>query len=252
VQPYFSSYPLFDNSWEDYFSVLIAVILALLIVQLHVEKKDRAVTNYDSRLAWYRAGAYFCTCFLASWETGVFKTLTRSAWITAENIASSSWLGFTTMCLIVVIFGYGYIWRKGTLSHGRPLHLLTVIGFGFLWGISEGQLFLSFWALSEKFSLPLVWTVVAAFALASIFKGIWHSTYWDIHVSPEHNIEEWNNKKVFFAHIPNLVCCLAYLAVTGSAGMFVLFQTLALMLSTYFMRFPGFNAQVYQIQISSE
>lgn len=239
--PYFSSYPLFDNSWDDYFSVLIAVVLALLIVRLRVERTNRAVTAYDSRLAWYRAGIYFCACFLASWGTGVFKTLTRSAWITAENISSPAWIGFSILCLAVVTIGYGFVWRAGTLPHGRPLHFWTVICFGFLWGISEGQLYLSFWAISEKFGLPVIWAAIIAFTLISIFNQLWHSKYWDIYVAPEHNIIEWNMRKVMFAHIPNLVCCIAYLAVTGSAGMFVLFQTLALMLSTYFMRFPSFN-----------
>ena len=237
----FTSHPLFDSSWEDYFSLLVAVVLTLLIIRLQTEKKNRAVTGYDPRLAWYRAGIYFCACFLASWGTGVFKTLTRAAWITPENITSLSWLGFSALCLAVVITGYAYVWPKGTLSHGRSLHLLTVIGFGFLWGISEGQLYLSFWAIPEKFGLPVVWVAIIAFTLISIFNQSWHSLYWDIHVAPEHNIVEWNGKKVMFAHIPNLVCCTVYLAVTGSAGMFVVFQTVALISSTYFMRFPHFN-----------
>ena len=242
--PFFTAHPIIDNSWEDYFSLLIGVVLAFLIIRLHSERRERSVTSYDSRLAWYRAGIYFCACFLVSWGTGVFKTLTRSTWITPENINSLNWLGFSLLCLIVVTIGYAYIWPKGTVTHGRPFHFWTVIGFGFLWGLSEGQLYLSFWAIAEKFSLPVIWVAIVAFTLISIFNQLWHSLYWDIHVAPEHNIIEWNIKKVFFAHIPNLVCCITYLAVTGSAGIFVLFQTWALVLSTYFMRFPSFHSQV--------
>jgi len=248
----FSSYPTFDNSWEDYFSLLVAVALAFFVIRLHVERKNRAVITYDSRLAWYRAGIYFCACFLASWGTGVFKTLTNSTWLTVENVSSLSWLGFSALCLVVVVIGYAFVWPKGTVTHGRPLHTLTVIGFGFLWGISEGQLFLSFWAIPEKFGLPLIWTAAIAFILIAMFNGMWHALYWDIYVAPEHNIIEWNGKKILFAHIPNLVCCLAYLVFIGNAGMFILFQTIALVSSTYFMRFPSFNAQVNQIQITSE
>lgn len=61
-------------------------------------------------------------------------------------------------------------------------------------------------------------------------------------VAPEHNLAEWNTRKMLFAHLPNLVCTLAYLAAYGNGGMFVLFQTVALLGSTYFMRFPRYLA----------
>ena len=237
--PLFTAHALFDNTWQDYFAVVAAIILVILVFKLRNESKN--INGYSPRLAWIRGGIYFTACFIASWGTGVFKTLTHSTWITTGNLASSKWLGFTVLCIIVVTIGYGVVWRAGTLSHGRPLHFWTVICFGFLWGLSEGQLYLAFWALPEKIGLPLVWVAIIAFTLISIFNQLWHSLYWDIHVAPEHNIVESNMKKVFFAHIPNLVCCLAYLAVAGSTGMFVLFQTWALVLSTYFMRFPHFN-----------
>jgi len=71
--------------------------------------------------------------------------------------------------------------------------------------------------------LPLPWTGLVAFIATSTFIGLWHALFWDIHIAPPHNIPEWNGKKALFAHVPNLVCCLAYLAFTGSARMFVIF-----------------------------
>ncbi|MDX1377522.1 MAG: hypothetical protein R3307_01635 [Anaerolineales bacterium] len=239
--PLFTAHALFDNAWQDYFAIFVAILFAVLLIKLRNESKD--ITTYNAHLAWLRAGVYFTVCLLISWATGVFKTLTRSAWITSENISSPTWIGFSLLCIIVVTVGYGVIWRAGTLSHRRPLHFWTVVCFGVIWGLSEGQLYLTFWAIPEKFGLSVIWNAIIAFTLISIFNQLWHSKYWDIHVAPEHNILEWNMKKVFFAHIPNLVCCIAYLAITGSAGMFVLFQTWALVLSTYFMRFPHFSEQ---------
>jgi hypothetical protein len=74
----------------------------------------------------------------------------------------------------------------------------------------------------------------------SAFLGLWHQFYWDIYVAPEHNILEWNIKKVLLAHIPNIVITLTYLSLYGNSGVFVLCQTFALVASTYFMRFPPF------------
>jgi hypothetical protein len=135
--------------------------------------------------------------------------------------------------------GYFIIWRKGTFTHGRELHLPSVLLFGLLWGLSEAQVFLSFWAILENF-LSARWLVgVLAFIMISTFKGLWQSQYWDIYVSPEHNIPEWNLRKVLFAHIPNLLFTLTYLAIYENAGMFMIFQAVSIMGSAYFMHFPS-------------
>ncbi len=238
--PFFTNHLIFDFSWEDGLALILALALIGLAFRLRGLSTTRPSTGYASRLAWHRAGIYFCACFLVSWGTGVMKTLTGAPWATTETLRDPRWLGFTALCLGVVIVGYAVIWPQGTLAHGRARHLPTVIIFGGLWGLSEGQLFLSFWAIPEKFGLSALWTGVIAFLVTSTFLGLWHALYWDIQVAPEHNIAEWNGKKVLFAHIPNLLCCLTYLAWTGSAGMFVLFQTVALVSSTYFMRFPSY------------
>jgi hypothetical protein len=94
--------------------------------------------------------------------------------------------------------------------------------------------------LTSKFiaSKFLVWLV--SFLVIGTFVGLWHQFYWDIYVAPEHNIIEWNTKKVLFAHVPNIVVTLAYLTIYESAGIFVLCQAFALIVSTFFMRFPPF------------
>jgi hypothetical protein len=62
-------------------------------------------------------------------------------------------------------------------------------------------------------------------------------------VTPEHNIVEWNGRKVLLAHTPNLIATLTYLTLHGNMGIFILLQTIALLSSTYFMHFPPFWRQ---------
>lgn len=233
----FGQYPLFTNSWEDYFIFTLAGVSVYLVVRLQMVK-GCVPAGYNPQLAWYRAGIYFCACFIISWATGVFKTLLHTPLATPDQLANPVWLGFTALCILVEIIAYGVIWPKGTVTLGRRLHWPAVLFIGVVWGLSEGQLFLSFWAVAEQFNLSVVWVAIITFIAISLFNGLWHSLYWDIHVAPEHNIVEWNGKKVLFAHIPNLVITLIYLATQGNAMLFVLFQTISLLLSTYFMRFP--------------
>lgn len=233
----FDNYPLFSNSWADYFILVVGCGLVFLVVRLW-RLRGMAPAGYNPYLAWHRAGIYFCACFIISWLTGVFKTLLYTPLATVEQLANGGWLAFTALCVGVEIVAYGIIWPKGTLTQGRKLHLPLVLLFGVLWGFSEGQLFLSFWAVAERVSVSPVVVALLTFVAISLFNGLWHSLYWDIQVAPEHNIVEWNGKKVLLAHIPNLVITLTYFALHGNAGLFVLFQTLSLVLSTYFMRFP--------------
>lgn len=204
--------------------------------------RSRALpAGYHAELAWLRAGLYFGACWLVSWAAGVLPALLDNPLAFPDQLADPGWLAFTALCIAVEIVGYYVIWPRGTLTHGRAVHWPSVMAFGLLWGVSEGQLFLSVWAVAERFIPSRALVAVVTFVVLSAFIGLWHALVWDIHVAPAHNLAEWNARKVLFAHIPNLVCTLAYLAVYGNGGMFVLFQTVALLGSTYFMRFPPFR-----------
>ena len=72
------------------------------------------------------------------------------------------------------------------------------------------------------------------------YNGLLHHFFWDIYVSPPHNYSEWNARKVLFCHTPNLLVSLSYLAVFGNLWVFLGLQTLALLLSAWAMRFPGY------------
>ncbi len=196
--------------------------------------------GYSPKRAWGIAGIYFAACFLISWATGTLNRILTEPLATADQLADPAWWAFTGICLVAILVGYGLIWRKGTLSYGRPLVLPAVLLFGLFWGLSQGQLFLSIWTIISRLAGNPIWTYIFSFMAISTFTGLWHSQFWDIYVSPEHNIPEWNGRKVAFVHTPNLLLTLAYLTWRGNAGIFVLFQTLALLLSTIIMRFPPF------------
>ena len=198
------------------------------------------MSTYSPKRAWGIAGIYFTVCFLISWAMGVLPRLLSEPIATTAQLENPRWWLFTTLCFAVILVGYGIIWAKGTLTHGRPLIMPALLIFGLLWGLSQGQLFVSIWTIVHRLISNDFWTYVVSFLMISSFVGLWHSQFWDIHVSPEHNILEWNGRKVLFVHIPNLLLTLAYLTWQGNAGIFVLLQTLALLISTFVMRFPPF------------
>jgi len=159
---------------------------------------------------------------------------------TSENLRDTNWIVFTVLCVSVEVWAYIFLWPRGTLTHGRQLYWSVVLTFGLVWGFSEGVLFLSVFVLASKVfaSKFTIWFV--SFLVIGTFIGLWHQFYWDIYVAPEHNIPEWNIKKVLYGHTPNIMITLAYLTLYESAGIFVLCQAFALIASTYFMRFPPF------------
>ena len=77
------------------------------------------------------------------------------------------------------------------------------------------------------------------YAIYSVFAGLWQSRFWDVYVSPVHNIESWNMRKVFVCHTPFLVLALTHLGVYGNGAIFVAWQILALMASAWAMHFPA-------------
>ncbi len=195
---------------------------------------------YDSRRAWLRAAIYFVVCFMIAHFTGALALVLNQPLASAEDLRDVRWIFFTLLCVAVEVWGYVYLWPRGTLTHGRQLYWSVVLTFGLVWGLSEGLLFLSVFVLASKFIVSKIVVGLVSFTLISMFLGLWHQFYWDIYVAPEHNILEWNIKKVLYGHIPNIVITLTYLSMYGNAGIFVLCQTFALVASTYFMRFPPF------------
>ena len=176
---------------------------------------------------WLRAAGYFVVCLVVSALSGVLLDLGDTGAAVLPTVG----------CLLVVVVAYGVIWPLGTYTLDRPRDPVSA-GFGLLWGFCEAQLLLSGYRLVELLGLSRFWTVALAFLLLSAFQGIWHAAYWDRKVAPEHNVPEWNARKVVLCHVPNLAATLTHYAVYGSELWFVVFQVVALTLSSVAMRFP--------------
>jgi hypothetical protein len=176
---------------------------------------------------WLRAGGYFAVCLVVSALSGVLGDLGDTSAAVLPTVG----------CLLVVTVAYGVIWPIGTFALDRPRDVVSPL-FGLVWGFCEAQLLLAGYLLVELLDLPRFGTVALAFLLLSAFQGVWHAAYWDVKVAPEHNIPEWNARKVLLCHVPNLAATLTHYAVYGSAFWFVVFQVVALTLSATAMRFP--------------
>lgn len=208
-----------------------AVGLAILVW------RRRHSTEYRPADAWLRACCYFAGTVFGATLLDVLPTVLAGP---AADTAKPGFWWAVAGCLTVEVIAYGIIWPRGTLTHGRPLRPGWQLGFGLAWGISDSLTFLSIWALVELWVDVNPWvTAGLSFVAISAFTGIWHDRYWDIYVAPEHNIVEWNPRKVLFCHVPNLAATLAFLAAYGAVRWFIAFQTLALVLSVFAMRFPA-------------
>ena len=219
---------------------LIAAVFVLCLIGLLALRRGKDLKQYDPRLAWLRGGVYFSACMLIARASGAWQAVFNQPLASAANRSDPGWILFSAGCAAILYVGYFLVWPRGTLSHGRRLDIPAVLIFGSLWGLSESLLFVAVWFAAANLIEPTWLVAVVAFIIISAFSGLWHQLYWDIYVAPEHNILEWNGRKVLFAHVPNLLVTLTYLAIYESFGMFVLFQTIVLLASTYFMRFPGF------------
>ncbi len=228
----------------------IAALIALAFaVLLRRYLRDREVWRYDTRAAWLRACTYFAAAWAIAFASGTVSTIAANPLVLPGQ--TSNWLWWVTglAALAVVLVGYGFIWPAGTRPHGRRIVWPDTLVFGLAWGVSEGLLFGSVWLVAKRGyeawlgtgGLADALTLATLVIVLSAFVGLWHALYWDIHVSPEHNIAEWNSRKVLLAHTPNLVVAGIWVTAYENLGLYVALQALALLLSTMAMPFPTFR-----------
>lgn len=195
--------------------------------------------KYSPRLAWLSASAYFAACLALSVYTGVWQRLDVEPWAWPGQVFTVSWHLATYAVTAYAVFAYVYYWPRGTVTCGRPRRRIAGWVFGALWGFCQGQLMLVVYVLIAKFGLHAIFTVMLTFLVWSVFAALWQSRFWDVYVSPEHNLEEWNTRKILVAHMPFLLLCLAHYAAFNNARVFVCWQIMALTASTLAMRFPS-------------
>ena len=192
---------------------------------------------YDAYDAWLRAGVFVSACFVLSWGSGVLDATFFH--LTSPLLEESPYfITFTASSFATVLIGYWIIWPLGTVSYGRDWGWHCVL-FGVVDGLAESQLFLCIWSVVELIGMPRYGTGLLTFVVQGGFKANWDQKFWNVYVAPAHNIEEWNKWKVLLVHVPNVLVTFSYFITYGNATLYCATQTLALVGSTSFMRFPS-------------
>lgn len=229
-----------SGAWEDY-AVLAILVVAAMLAPLFLRARERHPENVHSPpLAWLRAALYFSTVITVSWLAGVLPVVLHAPLATAGQLADPAWLALVGVCIAAVIWGYVIWWPRGTLTYDRRRYVVIQSLFGLAWGFCSAQVPLILWAVIEEFGYPRWITAVVVLFLLSGYSQIYQSGWWDIHVSPPHNVRAWNAKKVLFGHMPFLVATLALLGLFGNVGIFVMLHAIAMACSAVAMRFPPY------------
>lgn len=232
----------YTGTWDDYLLAAVLIVGAILGVMLFRERPKHAPMVHSPPLAWLRAGLYFCFVFVFATLTGVVKAIAQAPLVTDAQATDPIWNLALAGCCGIVIWAYVYWWPRGTLTHGRRLYLAPTTIYGLLWGTASGLMMLSVYALLERFGLPALANAVLLIALLSVYNMNYQLGWWDLHVSPPHNIRATNTGKVLLAHQPFLFSSLAFFIVYGNAGIFVLLTAAAMCASAIALRMPPFWA----------
>jgi hypothetical protein len=235
VQPY----TLLEGSLADWFAAAALIIFLLLTAAYWRSRRHQDPWVYRPLLAWQRAGMYFSAGLLLSWSLGVLQGLLTAPLVTIDQLGSMVWVAYTLFYAVVLWVGYMIIWPKGTYTDGRKAHPAITSLYGLAWGLCHGQVFLCIWALAELSGLNSYWVAAITYLLLSGYNFAFHQYFWDVQVSPPHNYEAWNMKKVQYCHAPNLLLGLVWLAIWGNYGLWLLLQTFCLLVSAHNMRFPA-------------
>lgn len=221
--------------------VAILVTVALILgVMLFIERPKHDPARHSPRMAWLRAGIYFCFVGIIAWLTGVYGGMSRHMLVTPDQLSDPLWIGMTALCVALLVWGYIIWWPRGTIVHGRRSYPVPAILFGLFWGAASAWTLLSIYAVCEMFGLPAIVNAVLTLVVIAVYNINYQSGWWDIHVSPPHNIRAWNNRKVLGAHNPFLIATLTHLVLFGDAALFTLFYAGAMACSTLAMHFPPF------------
>jgi NAD(P)-dependent dehydrogenase (short-subunit alcohol dehydrogenase family) len=227
-------------------ALLVAAGFALA---LRRRTASREVWRYDTVAAWLRAFAYFAICWAIAAASGTLATIAANPWVFPGQTQSWLWWLVTAVVFGIAVIGYWVVWARGTRPHGRAISWPETPLFGLAWGVSEGLLLASVWVLATRVWRALLGdgglsdalVLITVVLVLSAWVALWHALYWDIHISPEHNVIEWNTIKVAAVHTPNVVVATAWLTAWENLGLFVVAQTIALLGSSMTMPFPTFR-----------
>jgi hypothetical protein len=221
------------------FAGLLVLTLVALVTVYRVRFRNHPWDIYYPKLAWLRAGIYFCCCYLLSYFSGAMELLLTSPIATAAQLADTNWRLFTAGVYAFILLAYTGVWVYFTPVFERQKNPLISGVFGFLWGSSSGQLFLSIWLLVGRLGLPEWGTWLGTFLLLGAYQPNWHNIYWDHYIAPEHDTPMTQKIKALGCHIPNLAIGLTHLTLYDNYFIFVSAQVIACVSAAIGMRYPA-------------
>jgi hypothetical protein len=228
--------------------ITVVISIGMLLVAIYNTKlRNHPWDTYYPKLAWMRGCMYFCFCYTLSYLTGAMELILYSPVFTDEQLNNPNWVIFTAGITLFIVTAYAGLWSYFTPVFERKKNVLISALFGFLWGSSSGQLFLSIWVLAGYLPLPAWGTAVAAFLVLAAYQPNWHNIYWDHYIAPEHDTPLTQVIKASCCHIPNLIIMLTYLTLYENYLIFVVAQVIACTSAGIGMRYPAPWAEVNQL-----
>lgn len=189
--------------------------------------------RHEPLQAWLIGGAYFVVCWLVAGLAGV---LGESP---AGDVAGIRFWLLTLGALGVSYLAYWVIWPIGTYTADRSAQPVAAALFGVVHGLSEGILYVAIWLVIDR-EVETGWIVVVlSLAAVAVYNGLWRTFVWDVWVTPPHNIEAWNLRKIAFVHVPVLTLGLSHLTLYRSVAAFLAIEVVALVGAAVHMRFPA-------------
>jgi hypothetical protein len=223
----------------DWFAALLAITFIALAVIYDVRFHTTPWDIYRPKAAWLRAGMYFCCCYLLSYLSGGMQLILESPVFSTAQLNNPNWLGYTLGLYAFILVAYAGVWSYFTPVFERQKNTLISALFGFLWGSSSGQLFLSVWLIAGRLGLPDWGTWLVTFTIVAAWQPNWHNIYWDHYIAPEHDTPMTQKIKALGCHIPNMAIALTYLTLHENYLIFVSAQVIACMSAAIGMRYPA-------------
>ena len=158
---------------------------------------------------------------------------------TSNQLSDPWWIVLVCICFLYIFIAYWILWAKMTLTFDRKFYVGVGLVFGTIWGLSTGQVLLSFYHLWNITEFPRWSVYLGSYTCMGLWQYVVHDYFWDVYVSPEHDTPKSIKFKTLISHIPNVALCLLLLIFYENYWLYVFTQTFALIATTIFQKFPA-------------
>ncbi|MHA1473549.1 MAG: hypothetical protein ACTSRX_03960 [Promethearchaeota archaeon] len=223
----------------QFYTLGVSLFGIMMLVLYLVKYRRLSITSWKPGAAWTRAMIYFAICNLISIWTGTTEIMVSQPIASTDQLSDPLWIVLCILCYLYIFIAYWILWAKMTLTFDRKYYIGTGLVFGIIWGLSTGQVLLSFYHVWNMTEFPRWAVYLGSFACMALWQYIVHDYFWDIYVSPEHDTPKSIKLKTLVSHIPNVALCLLFLVLYENYWLFVFTQTFALIATTIFQKFPA-------------